>query len=133
MGRISEEKEQQQVEEAFDLYLNPETSRYIFRLLTMKQFLENPKVFGYTIERDQFYQTINTMDVLVKGPVSDWNLWASQNGISYAQLKDFNFWIRGRKLTNKACNEYSIKVPDKIDLKFSSNKIKIHNPMWVTF
>lgn len=133
MGRISEEKENQQVEEAFDLYLNPETSRYIFRLLAMKQFLENPKIFGYMIDRNQFYQTIGTKNVVVKGSVADWTVWAAQNGISYAQLKDFNFWLRDRKLTNKAGNEYVMKVPDKADFKFDSNKIKIHNPMWVTF
>jgi hypothetical protein len=133
MGRISEEKEQQQADEAFDLYLNPETSRYIFRLLAMKQFLENPKVFGYMIDRSQFYQTIDTKDVVVKESIADWPTWATQKGISYAQLKDFNFWLRGRKLTNKAGNEYIIKVPDKADFKFNSNTIKVHNPMWVTF
>ena len=55
MGRISEQKENQQVDEAFDLYLNAETSRYIFRILAMKQFLENPKAYGYMIDHDQFY------------------------------------------------------------------------------
>ena len=133
MGRISQEKENQQVEEAFDLYLNPETSRYIFRLLTMKQFLENPKAFGYMIDRNQFYQTIGTKDVRIKGAIADWTIWAAQNGISYAQLKDFNFWLRDRQLTNKNNAEYIIKVPDKADFKFDINKIKIHNPMWVTF
>jgi len=133
MGRISQEKENQQVEEAFDLYLNPETSRYIFRILAMKQFLENPKIFGYMIERNQFYQTVDTKDVVIKGPIPDWTVWASQNGISYAQLKDFNFWLRDKKLTNKATKEYVIKVPDKNDFKFNNNKIKIHNPIWVTF
>jgi membrane-bound lytic murein transglycosylase MltF len=133
MGRISEEKEQQQVEEAFDLYLNPETSRYIFRLLTMKQFLENPKAYGYMLDRNQFYQKIRTKDVTVKGPMADWNTWATQNGISYAQLKDFNFWLRGRKLTNKAGTEYIVKVPEKADLNFDESKIRIHNLMWVTF
>jgi len=133
MGRISEEKEQQQVEEAFDLYLNPETSRYIFRLLTMKQFLESPKAFGYMLDRNQFYQTIRTKDVTIKGPITDWNAWASQNGISYAQLKDFNFWLRSRQLTNKTGKEYIIKVPEKADLIFDESKIRIHNPMWVTF
>jgi len=133
MGRITQEKENQQVDEAFDMYLNPETSRYIFRLLTMKQFLENPKIFGYLIDHDQFYQTINTKTVVVRTPVPDWTVWAAQNGISYAQLKDFNFWIRDKKLTNTNQKEYTIKVPDKNDLKFNSSKIRIHNPMWVTF
>ena len=133
MGRISTEKENQQVEEAFDMQLTSETSRYVFRILAMKQFLENPKAFGYVLSHDQFYQSINTKEVAVKGAVADWTVWAAQNGISYSQLKDFNAWLRDRKLTNKTGKEYTILVPDKNDFIFNPAKIKIHNPMWVTF
>ena len=133
MGRISTEKVNQQVEEAFDLLLNSETSRYVFRILAMKQFLENPKAFGYTIGHNQFYQTIGTKEVTVKGSVADWTVWAAQKGISYSQLKDFNIWLRDRKLTNKTGKEYILQIPVKEDLIFNPSKIKIHNPMWVTF
>jgi len=133
MGRISNEKENQQVEEAFDMLLTSETSRYAFRILAMKQFLSNPKAFGYTIGHDQFYQTIRTKEVTVKGPVADWTVWAAQHGISYSQLKDFNIWLRDRKLTNSVGKEYSIQIPEKDDLKFNPAKINIYNPMWVTF
>jgi membrane-bound lytic murein transglycosylase D len=133
MGRISTEKENQQVSDSFDMLLTSETSRYVFRILAMKQFLENPKAFGYIIERNQFYQTIDTKNAIVKGPVADWTVWAAKNGISYSQLKDFNMWLRDRKLTNPKGKEYIIQIPDKEDLNFNVNKIKIHNPLWTTF
>jgi hypothetical protein len=99
----------------------------------MKQFLENPKAFGYTISHDQFYQTINTKNVSEKGPVPDWTVWAAKHGVSYSQLKDFNIWLRDRKLTNSSGKEYIIQLPLKEDLMFNPAKIKIYNPMWVTF
>jgi len=99
----------------------------------MKQFLENPKAFGYTLGHDQFYQNIRTKDVTVKGPVADWTVWAAQHGISYSQLKDFNIWLRDRKLTNPGGKEYTLQIPEKEDLNFNPSKIIIHNPMWVTF
>jgi len=133
MGRISGEKENQQVNEAFDMQLNSETSRYVFRILAMKQFLSNPKAFGYVISHDQFYQTINTKDILIKGPVPDWTVWAAQHGITYSQLKDFNPWLRDRKLTNVSGKEYLVQLPDKDDFIFNPSKIKIYNPIWVTF
>lgn len=133
MGRISEEKGNQQVDEAFDMLLTSETSRYIFRVLAMKQFLENPKAFGYTIGHDHFYQTIGTNSISLKVPVVDWTVWAAKYGISYSQLKDFNVWLRDRKLTNSTGKEYWIQIPDTNDLKFNTAKIKIHNPIWVTF
>ncbi|MDR3653797.1 MAG: lytic transglycosylase domain-containing protein [Paludibacter sp.] len=133
MGRISNEKENQQVDNSFDMLLTSESSRYVFRILAMKQFLQNPKAFGYNIEHDEFYQTIGTKNVIVKGPVADWTVWAAQYGISYSQLKDFNIWLRDRKLTNLANKEYTIQVPNKEDFKFNPAKIKIYNPMWVSF
>jgi hypothetical protein len=132
MGRISEEQSKQQVDESFDMLLNSETSRYVFRLLAMKQFLENPKDFGYVLDYEDFYQTVLTKTVSVKTPVDDWTSWASQYGISYYQLKDFNIWLRDRKLTNKDNKEYIVQVPEKTNLKFKSSNIKIHNPQWVT-
>ena len=133
MGRISGERENQQVDEAFDMLLNPETSRYVFRILAMKQFLENPKAFGYIISHDQFYQSINTKNITINVPVADWTVWAAQHGISYSQLKDFNPWLRDRKLTNSTGKEYTIQLPDKEDFIFNLAKIKIYNPVWVTF
>ena len=133
MGRISEEQSKQQVNESFDMLLNSETSRYVFRLLAMKQFLENPKAFGYTVDYNDFYQTFDTKSVLLNTAVEDWTSWAAQFGISYYQLKDFNIWLRDRKLTNPDKKEYLIQIPIKETLSFSNSKIKIHNPFWVTF
>jgi len=133
MGRISEEQEKQQVEESFDLLLTSETSRYVFRILAVKQFLENPPKFGFQLQRDDFYPTIKTKNVVIKDSVGNWTTWAAKYGISYYQLKDFNIWLRDRKLTNQNLKEYVIQVPDKNDFKYDSTKIKIYNQMWVTF
>lgn len=132
MGRISEEQSKQQVNESFDMLLGSETSRYVFRIMAMKQFLENPKAFGYTLDRNDFYQFIPTKVVSVRTAIDDWATWAVQYGLSYYQLKDFNIWLRDRKLTNSENREYLIQVPDKNDLIFRSSAIKIHNPQWVT-
>ena len=133
MGRISEELDKQQVDESFDLLLTAETSRYVFRILAVKQFLENPPKFGFQLQRDEFYPSIKTKNVVVNDSVGNWTTWATKYGISYYQLKDFNIWLRDRKLTNGSSKEYVIQVPDKNDFKFDSTKIKIHNPMWITF
>jgi hypothetical protein len=133
IGKISEEQDKQQVDEAFDILLSSETSRYVFRVLAMKQFLENPKVFGYQLQREDFYPFIDIKEIKVNDSIGNWTSWASQYGISYAQLKEFNIWLRDRKLTNSEKREYFIKVPDKNDFNFNSANIKIHNPIWTTF
>ncbi|NDP20154.1 MAG: lytic transglycosylase domain-containing protein [Paludibacter sp.] len=131
MGRISDEQDKQKVDEAFDMLLSNESSRYIFRLIAMKRFMENPKAFGYSLQREHFYPKIRTTEIEVKDSVSDWTIWANKYGISYSQLKDFNIWLRDRKLTNPTKKTYKIQLPDKADLLFNSSNIIIHNPLWI--
>ena len=132
MGRISDELTKQQADDAFDLLLNSETSRYLFRLVALKRFFENPKAFGYILQKEDFYQVIRTTEVEITDSVTDWTSWAGKYGLSYSQLKDFNVWLRDRKLTNSNKKSYKILIPEKEDFIFNSLKIKIHNPLWIT-
>jgi membrane-bound lytic murein transglycosylase D len=131
MGRISGEADKQQVSDFFDMLLTAETSRYVFRIFVMKQFLENPKAFGYLLQKEDFYTNVGSKTLTVTGSVDDWTSWAAQHGISYYQLKEFNVWLRDRKLTNASKREYRVEIPEKGDLKFDPAKIKIHNPNWI--
>lgn len=133
MGRIAEEFEKQQVSDISDLFLSSETGRYIFRLVALKQFMQNPKSFGYQFMHDDFYPTIRTKEIVIKDSVGNWASWANNNGINYAVLKDYNMWLRDRKLTNSSKKTYTILVPEKTDLIYNNAKIKIHNPIWVMF
>ena len=131
MGRISGAQQSQLVQSSFDMLLVSETSRYVFRILAAKVFMENPQKFGFKLKREHFYHTIRTDTVQVNGAVADWAKWAQDRDINYAQLKDFNVWLRGNSLANKAGKTYIISVPKKEDLNFDSKKIKLHNKNWV--
>lgn len=122
MGRISGEIEKQNMENAFDLYLNTESSRYMFRIMAMKKLLENPLQYGYKTGPEDDYQTIKTEKVTINDSIADLRIWAEHYGLSYAQLKDFNIWLRDRKLTNRLKKEYQINIPDKNDLFFDISK-----------
>jgi hypothetical protein len=130
MGRISGELEKQKVGTFFDLLLTSETSRYVFRILVMKQFIENPKAFNYYIQKVDLYPLIPTEKIKVSEAVDSWTDWAKLHGISYFQLKDFNPWLRDRQLTNKNKREYVIEVPIVSDLSPDKTKTKVHNSNW---
>ena len=76
MGRISKELERQFAENSFDLYLNEETSRYVFRFIAMKLIIEQPKKYGFFITKRQLYQPMKYTTVNVTGSVDDWSEWA---------------------------------------------------------
>ncbi len=130
-GRITKELAAQGVDSSFDLYLVSETSRYVFRILAMKLIMEHPSAFGFNLKADQLYQPVKFREVKVSGPVADWPMWASNQGITYAQLVEANPWIRGKKLTNKAGKTYTVKIPTKESLSRSKQAKSLYNPNWV--
>ena len=95
----------------YDLNLNAETSRYLFRLIAFKEIMQNPEKFGYYINSDEMYQPLDdTYDIVVDKSVDSWSAFAKQHGISYRTLKIYNPWLRENKLT-VIKNTYIIKIP----------------------
>lgn len=132
MGRISTELEKQMQSSAFDLYLNEETSRYVFRIMALAEIFRNPAKYGFYIAPSQFYLPAECETVTVSGPVDDWSVWASKHGISYAQLREENPWIRAKKLTNKKGKTYKVRIPKKDSLYRKTNRKALYNPSWAT-
>lgn len=53
--RISSSLEQQQADTALDLWLNEETSRYIFRIMAAKLVFSHPAHYGFRLRRENLY------------------------------------------------------------------------------
>ena len=131
MERITSEQNMQRVGSFFDMLIFDETSRYIFRILAIKEILKHPQQYGFYIKREHLYPSIGFSEVTVNGPIEDWAEFARGFGITYAQLKDFNVWIRGNKLENKDWKTYVIRIPHKEDLTFDVKRIKVYQKNWV--
>jgi hypothetical protein len=97
----------------YDLLLNEETSRYIFRIVALKLILEDPQKYGFNLSDSDFYQPIPYTTVSVKGPVKDWALFAFEKGTNYKLLKLMNPWLREGFLTNIEGKSYTVKIPAK--------------------
>jgi hypothetical protein len=130
MGRLSEELQKQQQTKFYDLWMNDETSRYVFRLLAMKAFLAEPQKYGYYLKKDEFYPTVRCTELQVDSAVEDWASFAKAQGVPYGIFKDFNTWLRDRKLQNRAKKTYKILIPNKEDLEFNVNKIQLYQKNW---
>ena len=131
-GRISSELESQGVSSSFDLYLAEETRRYPYRMLAMKMIMENPSLYGFTLSAEQLYQPYQYTTVEVSGVVDDWAQWALEHGTTYMQIRDYNPWIRARKLTNKNGKTYKVKVPKDDAMLRSKVTPKTYNSNWIT-
>lgn len=131
MNRITSQLDAQMADDALDLYLNEETSRYPFRVMAYKTIMENPAAYGFILGADQLYQPREVKEVTVSGPVESWAQWAADHGISYADLRDENPWIRAPKLTNKAGKSYVVRVPKASSLSRSKAGKKVYDSRWV--
>lgn len=131
-GRISTELEAQQVESAYRLFLNNETSRYIFRLLAMKAIMENPKEYGFTVEANQLYQPVDYRAVPVDTAVASWPKWAKEQGIDYLTLRLHNPWIRSRSLpAPKDGKTYNVLIPTEASMRRSTGRHEVFNNSWI--
>lgn len=130
-GRISRELEKQSQSSSFDLYLNEETSRYVFRIMAMKHVMENPSAYGFNLRASQLYMPVECEEVEVAGPVGDWAAWAEKHDVSYAQLREENPWIRAKSLANKAGKTYKVLVPKVESLSRKRQQQAVFNPNWV--
>lgn len=113
MGRkgLDEQIGRQKNDHYYDLLLNEETGRYIYRVLAMKLILSNPEEYGFYAGDKDLYPVIPTYEVTVDGTVEDFADFASRYGINYKVLKIFNPWLRDKKLTNPHKKTYYIRIP----------------------
>lgn len=108
---IKREVEEQKVQSYFDLKLNPETSRYIFRLLAIKEILEHPKEYGFHFKNYQLYQPLKCEPVVVNTSIDNLVDFAIDHNTTYKMLKEVNPWLRQRSLKNPTGKVYTINIP----------------------
>lgn len=97
----------------YDLLLNEETSRYVFRIIAIKEIMSNPEKYGFHFREKDLYPAIPTYKVKVDYSVDDWSEWVKQYGINYKILKIHNPWLRDTYLKNASGKEYYIEIPEK--------------------
>ncbi|HCK05260.1 MAG TPA: murein transglycosylase, partial [Flavobacteriaceae bacterium] len=83
---IRRELTRQGVSNYYDLLLNEETSRYVFRILAVKRLLEEPQQYGFQYNSDHLYQRIPTRKLKVDTVVHDFVAFAEKFGINYKIL-----------------------------------------------
>ncbi len=111
-SRLSREVGAQKAANFYDLHLNEETSRYVFRLVAIKEILANPRAFGFVLEDQDGYPPLDKYKIVeIDSAIPSLAEFAQKYGISYRMLKLYNPWLISTKLTNKAGKAYQIRVP----------------------
>lgn len=130
MGRISGELTKQSAESALDLWLVQETTRYPYRIMAVKLIFENPYKYGFVLRAKDLYKPIKTREVSGSTDILDLVEFAKKQGVTYADVRRFNPWLRDRKLTT-AGKTYKIQIPEADDLYYRTPNTYVHDSRWV--
>ncbi len=103
---------EQRAESFFDLNINEETMRYLFRVVALKEILSRPDDFGFYLEKGDYYPSLDrSRTIEVTETIQNLGDFAREHGTSYRMLKVYNPWLRDSKLTVRSGRSYYIEVP----------------------
>lgn len=102
--------DRQKTNSYYDLLLGEETGRYVFRILSLKEILGNPKKYGFYLRIKDLYPPLKTTEVIINGPVEDLAAFAMMHHTNYKLLKKLNPWLRENYITNKNGKIYTIQL-----------------------
>lgn len=111
MGGMERALENQQVKSYYDLFLNDETSRYVFRIIACKEIIEHPSRYGFKVLPRHLYEPEPVKYIQVSETISDLVEFARKNGTNYKLLKRHNPWLRDERLTIRGKKTYQIALP----------------------
>lgn len=113
MGRagVKRAMEMQGVESYWDLHLNDETARYVFRLLAIKTIFEDPEAFGFYIQPEAFYSEYASRIIWCGATIPDLSAFALEEGTNLKALKTLNPWLRSNRLNLDGGDSVALKLP----------------------
>ena len=109
---ISRNLNRQKVENYYDLLLGRETSRYIFRILAVKEIMENADNYGFIFKENDLYKPHEIKKIELDTAISNITDFSKKIGINYKTIKLFNPWLLENHLNNKSRKKYFIKIPN---------------------
>jgi membrane-bound lytic murein transglycosylase D len=113
MTGVNKQIDIQKVSNYYDLLLTEETSRYVFRILALKEIMKNPLKYGFNLLPGDKYEILPTKKIEIDSSITDLASFAKSQGINYKILKIHNPWLREAKLLNNTGKKYQIEIPLK--------------------
>lgn len=111
MGGLDNQIKKQRVTSYYDLLLNDETSRYVFRIIAIKTIMDNPLHYGFHYRKKDLYPPLSPETVTIDTTISDLASFALSKNINYKILKYYNPWLRQNSLTVSDGKNYILQIP----------------------
>ncbi len=88
----------QHAQSYWDLYVNDQTMRYVFRIAAIKELMSHSQTYGLDFAKLTPYRVPEVKYVTVHGPIASIADWAFTEGFLYKDVKVLNPWLIGRAI-----------------------------------
>lgn len=112
MNGLQKQINRQKANNYYDLLLNTETGRYVYRTIALKEILNNSSQYGFHLREKDLYQPYSFYTIEVDSSIADLTVLASTYNTNYKTLKLLNPWLRDTFLQNPKGKVYVVKLPD---------------------
>lgn len=110
---LGKQIETQKMNNYYDLLLNQETARYIYRILALKEILESPQKYGFVLRKKDLYPQIPIEQLTIDSSITNIADFSQKVGLNYKLIKLLNPWLRQNYLDNKDNKQFVIEIPSK--------------------
>ncbi len=98
----------------YDLNLNAETNRYIFRIVALKEIMSHPEKYGFYLDTSEGYPPLDAYrEITIDQGIPDLGQFSLDNGTTYRMLKVYNPWLISTSLSNPSGKTYIIRLTAK--------------------
>ncbi len=113
MNKISKELKRQEQSDYYSMIFGEETGRYVYRIIALKAFLEQPNNYGFYLRKKDLYPSFKLKKIKIDTAIANIPAFAKSFGLNYKEFKIYNPWIRQAYLANKSRRTYFISLPKK--------------------
>ncbi len=110
-SNIQKQLDKQKVNSYYDLYLNSQTARYVFRIIAIKYILSNPEKYGFHFRENDLYSFPKYDTIHIDTTIPNLIDFSQQHNITYKSLKIMNPWLYSSSLPNSSQKVYIFKIP----------------------
>jgi membrane-bound lytic murein transglycosylase D len=111
MGGIGGVRLRQKEQSYYDLLLNQETSRYLFRIIALKLIDEKPEAYGFQLFPGDLYAMTAVRRVRVTQSIGNFAEWAQAEGSDFKTVQMLNPWVRKMTLPVGPGRAYDLNLP----------------------
>lgn len=111
MSGVERQMKKQHADSYYDMHLNSETARYVYRILAFKEIMSNPQKYHFEIQPKHLYPEEQVSFIEVKEDIDDLADFAKKHQVSYKNIKFYNPWLRKNSLDVKKGQTYYIAIP----------------------